>query len=270
MAIRKHMAHAACVVLVVVVALLPASTAGAAVDSVGGGATGVDAEVTLLLQPLVTIGPLPNVTLPSTGGGPFTDSAVSINVPGVLQTGLLSVSAQGGNLGSHAGFATASASVANVVALTTLLTADVISSTCTSNGDGSVGSTSLVNAVIAGTTVAATPLPNSVVNVANVATITLNEQIVTNVVGTTSSILVNAVHIELNGILASGDIVIGQSTCQVDGPDVLNPDPTDPPVDPPVDSPDDTPGDPSGNPGGTPATTPPPTSSVPIPPRFVG
>ena len=121
----------------------------------------------------MTSGPVPSVTLPSGGGGPVTDSLVNVNLPGVLTTGLLNVSTQGSNLGSHGGTSTSSAQVAGATLLSALapslggsplLTADVISSQCTSNGDGSSGSSTLVGLTVAGSPVNANPPPNTTID----------------------------------------------------------------------------------------------------------
>ena len=153
-----------------------------------------------------------------------------MNLPGVLTTGLLNVSTQGSNLGSHSGTATSSAQVAGATLLSApapslggspLLTADVISSQCTSNGDGSSGSSNLVGLSVAGSPVNVSPPPNTTIDVLGAITVTLNEQIVTGSPGETS-ITVNAVHVRLNldGI-ASGDVILSQSRCRAAGPDVV-------------------------------------------------
>jgi hypothetical protein len=128
-------------------------------------------------------------------------------VPGdgsVLTTGVLSVGTEGGDIGTHQGFATSSGSVADVNLLAGLLTADAISSTCTSNGDGSNGSVTLVNAVLAGNPLASNPAPNTVIPVAGGGTFTLNEQIEVNDIGTQTSVTVNAVHLVMDPLLGSG------------------------------------------------------------------
>ena len=102
-----------------------------------------------------------------------------------------------------------------------LLTADVISSQCTSNGDGSSGSSTLVGVSVAGSPVAVNPAPNTTIDVLGAITVTLNEQIVSGSPGETS-ITVNAVHVRLNldGI-ATGDVILSQSRCRAAGPDVV-------------------------------------------------
>jgi hypothetical protein len=212
------------------VAIALATPASAEVTDVSGsGAYGESVNVSVLTGS-VTSGPAPSVTLPSGGGGPVTDSLVNVNLPGVLTTGLLNVSTQGTNLGSHSGTSTSSAQVAGATLLSALapalggsplLTANVISSQCTSNGDGSSGSSTLVGLTVAGSPVNANPPPNTTIDVLGAITVTLNEQIVTGSPGETS-ITVNAVHVRLNldGV-ATGDVILSQSRCRAAGPDVL-------------------------------------------------
>jgi hypothetical protein len=223
-------------IAVVLLAVLCAGIALAApasadvTDVSGSGAFGESVNVSVLGTGSVTSGPTPSVTLPAGGGGPVTDSLANVNLPGVLTTGLLNVSTQGSNLGSHSGTATSSAQVAGATLLSALapslggsplLTADVISSQCTSNGDGSSGSSNLVGLSVAGSPVNVSPPPNTTIDVLGAITVTLNEQIVTGSPGETS-ITVNAVHVRLNldGI-ASGDVILSQSRCRAAGPDVV-------------------------------------------------
>ena len=255
---------------------LTAAPATAEVTAVDGGAFGVRVDVTLL-SINTTLAATPSVSLPSTGGGPITQSLVSLGVPSVLSTGVLNTSTQGGNLNSHAGFATSSASVADVNVLASLVTADAVASTCTSNGDGSTGSTTLTGAHVAGIgDLAVTPAPNTKLTLPGVATITLNEQTRTDTVGSISTITVSAIHVHLDGVLIQGDVYVSRSVCEVTGPDVLT---EEPPVTPPVTPVDPitptAPGDPGTTPGGptaTPVTPPTATPATPttVTPHFTG
>jgi hypothetical protein len=263
--------------------------ASAEVTAVDGGAFGVQVGVSLL-GISTTLAATPSVALPPAGGGPFTSNVASVNLPGVLTTGLLTTSTQGGNLNSHAGFATSDASVVNVNVLAGLVTANAIATTCTSNGDGSTGSTTLTGASVSGIgNLAVNPAPNTTLTIPGVATITLNEQTRTDTVGVISTITVSAIHVHLSGVLAAGDIYVSRSVCEVTGPDVLTeeppatPDPGEPtaPADPgaptgtPTDAPTNPPTDaPTGTPTGTPTRTPaaPTTPAIPrtATPRFTG
>jgi hypothetical protein len=228
----KGRAVAAILAAVICVGIALATPAAADVTDVSGsGAFGESVNVSVLGSGTVTSGPMPTVDLPSGGGGPFTDSLASVNLPGVLTAGVLNVSTEGTNLGSHGGTATSSASVADATvgaALSgqlggsPLLEADVISSKCTSNGDGSSGSSNLVDLKVAGNGQPVSPPPNTTIDVIPGAlTVTLNEQIV-NDSGGEASITVNAVHVRLNlDGLATGDVILSQSRCRAAGPDVL-------------------------------------------------
>jgi hypothetical protein len=252
--------------------------ATAEVTAVDGGAAGVQVGVTLLGLP-TTLAATPAVSLPSSGSGdvPIAQSLASVDVPGVLSTGILNASTVGGNLNSHAGYATSNASVADVNVLAGLVSADAVASTCTSNGDGSTGSTTLTGATVKGVgSLAVNPAPNTTISLAGVATITLNEQTRTDTVGVISTITVNAIHVHLEGLLAGGDVYVGRSVCEVTGPDVLTGEPPVTPTDPGTPTSPGDPGTPAGTPTGTPGGTPtgtptatpaPPTTAT---PRFSG
>jgi hypothetical protein len=245
--------------------------ASAEVTAVDGGAFGVQVGVTLVGVD-TTLVATPSVSLPPTGGGPLTSSLASVSLPGVLSTGVLNTSTQGGNLNSHAGFATSTASVVDVNVLANLVSADVVSSTCTSNGDGSTGSTTLTGANVAGFgNLVASPTPNTKISLAGVAEITLNEQTRTDTVGSISTITVTAIHVHLNGLLAGGDVYVARSRCQVTGPDVLTGEPPAGPSDPGTPTGPSDPGTPTGTPTNTPTATPTaPATPTAATPHFTG
>jgi hypothetical protein len=198
-----------------------AGAAQADVTEVSGGAFGESVDVRLLNAVPVTSGPLPSVTLPSSGAQPaITASVLSASVPGLLSAGVLNASTEGRNLGTHDGFATSSASVADVNALAGRITATVIGSECTSNGDGSTGSSTLTNVNILGAPVNVNTPPNTVISLPGVGSVTINEQIRTDEAQSTS-IVVRAIHVRLNGLLGSGDVIIAESRCGAKGPDVV-------------------------------------------------
>src|ERR1700730_1403410 len=90
----------ACASLFAIASLwLLAAPARADVTAVSGGAFGESVDVKPLNAVEITSGPLPTVTLPPAGGGPFTNSALSACVPApgcsLLQAGVLGVSTQG-------------------------------------------------------------------------------------------------------------------------------------------------------------------------------
>jgi len=62
---------------------LSAPPASAEVTAVDGGAFGVQVGVSLL-GISTTLAATPSVSLPPTGGGPITQSVVSVDLPGVI------------------------------------------------------------------------------------------------------------------------------------------------------------------------------------------
>src|SRR6202000_842659 len=91
----------------------------------------------------------------------------------------------------------------------TAVTATTIEAHCAATSGGIVGTTNLVDAVLAGTALAANPSANTVINVSPLITATLNEQ-VTNPDG---SLTVNAIHLHLPLPLVSGDIYLASASC---------------------------------------------------------
>ena len=205
------------------------SGAHADVTTVGGGAFGARADVTPLTGAPVTLGPTPAVVLPPAGGGPITDTAASATAgtPPLFSTGALVVSTQGDTAVSHTRTVRSSATVSDTNLLDGRITATAVSTNCLSNGDGSSGATSLAGLGLpAGLpAVSASPAPNTVRTLpGGLGTVTFNEQVEVNTPGVTSSIVVNGIHIRLSGgTLGTGDIVIAQSRCSANGPDVLRP-----------------------------------------------
>jgi hypothetical protein len=190
------------------------------VGSVSGSAFGGSVDVTISGLGTIAPPPMPAVTLPSSGGN-VSGSAGSISIgPGglFLSTGAANVASQGatGALGSS----TSSASVATVDALGGTLTATNVSSTCTAGETGVTASTTITGGTLVQSGTQTVPLdsnpaPNTTFNGTNADTgdtftVVLNEQVTGS-----NSITVNAAHIILNGPSATGDIIIGQSHCDV-------------------------------------------------------
>lgn len=199
--------------------LLMAGPVMAALTSVSGRAFGESVNVTPLGLATVTSGPLPDTgELNSDGSNsPLTATAanVCVGVPlagcNILSTGTLTVNTQG-TIG-ETGTVHSDATVQTVNALDGFLTATVVSSECDIDSDGNAsGSSTLTNLQIqGGEPVAANPGPNTLITIAGLATVTLNEQTYDPA---TNEITVNAVHIRLTGgALGTGDIIIAQSQC---------------------------------------------------------
>lgn len=222
---RPHGARRALVVLAAGTALALTTVTGASADSatVDGGAYGIDANVTTLGLLNVQVGPTPSVTLPSAGSATaITQTLASLVSAGLLSAGVLNVSTQG-TPGSDV---TSSATVANV-SVPTVLSATAIGASCDAAGDGTLsGSSTLTDATVGGVAVAANPVPNTVIQLAGLATVTLNEQTETGVGGADPQIVVNAIDIKLLPGLASlgtGQIIIGHAECSQEGASVSTP-----------------------------------------------
>jgi hypothetical protein len=201
-------------VAAMVAGALPASAAPG-----DGSAYGLRADVELLGQPAVHIGPL----APSHTDGPTDNELVAVEVPGVLLLELLNTSA---HLDEVTGHVESRASVADLTigALggPNTITAELIVARCSATQDGNFGSVNLANVDLGNIgDVPADVEPNTVIEVGAapllIARITLNEQIEND----DGSLTVNAIHIELlNGIVGTGDIVISSATCGPAGPPV--------------------------------------------------
>lgn len=182
----------------------------ASANILSGNAYGESVNVTTLLGGQVLSGPLPYVTLPATGGGPFTASLASVFVPNLLSTGVLSVSTQGAI--NPTGYSKSSASVLNVSS-PGVLSATAVASQCLTTKSGSTGSSTLTNVYVAGISVVASAAPNTVIPILGLGSVTLNEQTKKAIPGG-SSIDVNAIHIRFTAQpILGGDIIIAHSHC---------------------------------------------------------
>jgi len=198
-----------------------AGPASADVTSVAGGAFGISAAVTVPVTGALGLAPSPSVVLPTTGGGPITRTAAKATVGSLASTGVLTVSTSGDAQVSH-GRTTRSSATVDALNVAGRLSASTVTSRCTSNGDGSSGSTTLEG--VTGIVTATVPAPNTVVQLPGVGSVTLNEQTVTSQPGANSAITVNAIDVRIDPALlpgTSGQIIVGQSRCGALGPDVL-------------------------------------------------
>ncbi len=220
-------------VLLGLAALLRPPAARADVDSVQGVATGV-----IVSGFFGAIPPTPTVALaademsPPAALGPFTGSGAATSLagfPGLFSTGALSVTTSAGRLAgeNHTGFVEARTMVQNVNAGAGMATATSISSACNASGDGSTGTTTIQGGLLNGQPFGnGTPAPNTVVDVPGIGTVTLNEQVHSDIAGS-ASMTVNAVHARYSsgpgGLLPAGqsaEAIIGQVVCGAIGPDV--------------------------------------------------
>lgn len=192
----------------------PPASGGGGGGPLSGSAFGERIRVTLPVGTKVASGPLPSVTLPSTGGS-LTRNAAGVDQPDLLSTGALTVSTDG--TVSPSPQSHSFAEVAGVDVATGAVTAEVVRSECNSTVDGSSGTTTLVGAEVFGSTISAEPAPNTTIELAGLGTLILNEQTgqLTTVDGKTS-ITINAVHLILDSpTKGTGDIIVAQSHCDV-------------------------------------------------------
>jgi hypothetical protein len=164
------------------------------------------------VQPAVTFGPTPSVTLPPTGGGPFTANLASFVLLGLLETKAESVSTQG--VFGASGFVASSAQAATVSAAGRAVTASLVATSCRIDAAGNTtGTTSFASLTVLGIPVSASPPANAVIPLPGVGTLTLNEQTSAIGPGGHRSITVNGIHLHLAGVLGTGDIFVSQSRC---------------------------------------------------------
>jgi hypothetical protein len=181
------------------------------VGLVGGGAFGEKVRVQSVTGPPLSSGPMPSVTLPSTGGGPFTANLASILVPGLLSAQALAVSTQG--VLGPAGFVASSAKASTLTAAAGAVKASLVVSRCRIAASGVTTGATFTNLTVLGTPVSATPPPDTSLKLAGVGTLILNELTSTIGSGGLRSITVNAIHLKLGGALGTGDIIVSQSRC---------------------------------------------------------
>lgn len=214
-----------------VLAALSQGSASAQVSEVIGSAFGYQAAARLGALPVEEFGPEPHVILPPAGGSE-TATAPSAQVvvgPATLFTsGPLEVTTEGttgptGGVTSTARIQTVNTSGQEV------FTADEVSSTCTATEDGVTGSTTITGGTLRTSegdptvegdevvvTIPTNPAPNTtyegqIETVGDSFRYVFNEQVEND----DGSITVYAAHLYLLGPIATGDLLIGKSTCGV-------------------------------------------------------
>jgi hypothetical protein len=196
--VRRGGAVGAVVAAALVLGAMPASAAPG-----DGSAYAANVSVTLLGKPAVNVGPLS----PSSTNGPTTNTLASVNAAGLVTAGVVSSSA---TLNQETGVVHAQADIADVGIGLAALTGKIgaVNATCDATQAGVTGSSTLAGVAIPGVNVGANPAPNTTINLL-LAKIVFNEQIT----GNDGSLTVNAVHVYLNAVVGSGDIVLAQAKC---------------------------------------------------------
>jgi len=145
----------------------------------------------------VKSGPWAEATIGCTGGSK-TVSTASVTIPNVGSTGTITDTASG-QITASGSQAQSSSSVQQVTLLNGLITADLITTTAQATFNGSLSAsatTSLTNLRIAGVLIAANPPPNTMINIANVGFVVVNEQTV-SLTATMVKIKVNAIDLHI-------------------------------------------------------------------------
>ncbi len=242
---RRQRSRATALALVMIVGglgglFLSTGTASADVDAVEGTGYGISIEGPTGF--IVPPAPDPTINPPrlvadesSTDFGPHTASVITVNgVLGILEPGASvgPVSTSAANIigENHLGSISTSSQVANVGILANTIQIGLIQTACTSNGDGSVGSTNVSNVSVSGNPVLNGPIsPNTTVNVPlGLATVVLNEQIRTNIPPSGNNpgrteITVRGARISIPSNGSVAEIILAESFCRAVGPNVLLP-----------------------------------------------
>ncbi|GLY26996.1 IPT/TIG domain-containing protein [Kineosporia sp. NBRC 101731] len=196
----------------------PKNFAAAADGSTAASSYGLYANVRLLGAAAIGTEQTPKADWP---GGPATATTASVGVPGLLSSGTATVAAHGDDLKdtAHATSAVDGLGLGTVLGLQGV-SADLISSQCTGDASGVTATSTVTGLKLSGVLNATPdqPAANTVINVANLGTLTLNEQIRTTTGGKTK-LVTNALHLKLGGngglldAVGAGDVIAGHTEC---------------------------------------------------------
>ena len=213
---------------------------------VNGRAFGIEGQVQILL-PLINISPTPEVTLPP-AGGTQTDSVLNIGLANpvlgsILGSGTVTVittaaqNPSGTPIPNKSGIYSA-ARVENlniggiVPLLPSILSAQVLTASCTNGPTGLIGGLDVTGATVLGLPLNLPPLPNTVIPIPLLGTLTLNGQ-TSSTVGNVSTLNVTGIRLELNAIpllLQDVDLSLLHAECSVTAPTISSLTPTSGPT----------------------------------------
>lgn len=208
-------------------ALLGGGLAGASENAVEGEAFGVYVDLENV-GVRVSVGETPRVVLPP-GGGADLEQVLRIEVPGAVVSDTMSVSTSGA-IGADSASAQSGASVEGLAVLDGLITAELVVAVCASNADGVSAVSGADGSTLLGLSIDGvwlgdvTPAPNTEIPVPGVGTIILNEQLAAGDGAQSSGLTVNMIHVVLEGLAGSGDVIVSSARCAVD----FTPAPLDP------------------------------------------
>ncbi len=223
----------------------PPITSSSLAGKVAGEAYSLNLNLNTLDLLKVQLGPIPYVSLFSTGGF-ASESLLQASLLDLVDSKTLLNTTIGGIGASKAGAVSISA-VEDLELLGGIIRADLITSICTSYGNGSAAGSqaagNLVNLVIGGKSISASTAPNTSVYIGSSGglvtsllglltpppvEVIINEQIPSGNGSTTSGIIRNALHVKVNASLlslnvTSGDVVVSSAKCGVDATKVSQP-----------------------------------------------
>ncbi len=199
---------------------------GGTANTVSGEAFGVFVDVTTALGLVhVAVPKTPHVVLPSEGGF-VGETLLTVNAPAngsVLSSETLHVMTAG-SAGPSDAFATSSATTEEVNLLNGLITAELVVAMSTSYGNGTSATSEATGSTLVGLSIAGsgipfdevfTPAPNTTINLPGIGSVVLNEQIAGGDHIKTSSLTVNMIHVRLDGLLGTGDIIVSSAHSDV-------------------------------------------------------
>ena len=209
------------IVLAALCALYPITS-----HAVAGTGTGEAFGVSIDVDD-INVAKTPHVVLPPDGSrDPVEDELLDFGVPGVASSTTMHVSTQGRITGNN-GTITSSAVTEDLDVLDGVITAELVVADSTSGEHTdqgqqksariSSGGSSFSGLTVAGIPIENEPAPNTVLPIAGVGTVILNEQIETGDNRTNSSLTVNAIHVIIvDGLLPVGDIIVSSAHSGVD------------------------------------------------------
>jgi hypothetical protein len=204
----------------------PGKSPATSTNTVSGEAFGVFVDVETLAGLVhVSVPKTPHVVLPSSGGfAGETVLTVSAPADGSLLSSQTLHVMTAGSAGPTDAFATSVATTEEVNLLNGLITADVVLAMSTSYGDGSSATSDATGSAIVGLTInlpgltfdpVIAPPPNTTIPLPGIGSIILNEQLPGGDGVHTSALTVNMIHVRLNGLLGSGDIIVSSAHSDV-------------------------------------------------------
>lgn len=194
------------VLLAVCSAVLP-GIANAQPATYTGEAFGVSVNVLGIIKTTISdTGPLPG------NGGSLSAQLLSIDLPGLLNLGLLSASTTGGSdrTSSQASVANVAATVAGIGITASVLTSNATAQACGTYSPSVTGGSNIADLRVNGLSITVTGAPNQTVPLL-VGSLIINEQISSvnnSPSGASANIVVNALHLKVTGI---ADVVISSS-----------------------------------------------------------